>query len=743
MNKLGKLRIGLSLILALQLALTPAVLAQDLIIPGLYSTTVSSLPTVAATQTPVTLNGQLQFDGATVNPAVNGNMVIDQTESRAILDWESFNIGQAAWVHFNQQGNTDWAALNRIYDANPSQIYGRLTAGGEVFLINQNGILFGPDSQIDVHSLTASSLFILEDDFLNSTLTFTGGDDCGAVSNHGTIQAGTGGTVYLVAPEVENHGTIDAPGGQVALVAGTDVDFELREAEDRVFPYVYVNDTGEKGTAVNGESGSISADTGIAGLYGREAYQNGYIRSITAITNNGRIELHASQKVVTGENSVTETPVSDDDEEVHASFELDGGEIHVGGLDERYTDTDGDRWNATTATGRVEHYGEMTANSGTIAMEAEARIYLGSDSTLDVSGLWVAQGGAETVEATLNSVEMKNEYTLKDGILVGETVEVVAEEGSSIGDVSSYLAGEYQTAQEMATAGGDIMLTVSDGDIIQQDGATIDISGGGLVVGEGYNNVTVLLSGTTFYSISDAPTTVTYDAIATYNEKSYDNYGIVDTYEGLYLGGANPLLDYTAGYIQGDDAGTLTLIASAIVLEGILDASVVAGRYQTDLTIPEIYYGNFAVQTATGTKAPRGGELIIGDSAGGSSNISDFIVEEVVITGSTASLPEDFDADDNLGDVARYVSDWSDADGYLSRTVISAETLNDAGLSDVAIYSNTSVTIAEDAAIALASGGAAIGGWQHRGVGRTHGIYRRLRLESVHHGPGHHLRGLG
>src|SRR5262249_10544773 len=58
-----------------------------------------------------------------------------------------------------QRGNASWAALNRVAsDASPSQIMGAIKADGAVYLINQNGILFSGTSQINVHTLIASTL---------------------------------------------------------------------------------------------------------------------------------------------------------------------------------------------------------------------------------------------------------------------------------------------------------------------------------------------------------------------------------------------------------------------------------------------------------------------------------------------------------------------------------------------------------------------------------------------------------
>ena len=42
--------------------------------------------------------------------------------------------------------------------ASPSMILGAIKADGAVYVINPNGIIFGAKSQINVHSLIASSL---------------------------------------------------------------------------------------------------------------------------------------------------------------------------------------------------------------------------------------------------------------------------------------------------------------------------------------------------------------------------------------------------------------------------------------------------------------------------------------------------------------------------------------------------------------------------------------------------------
>src|ERR1700742_3519226 len=69
-------------------------------------------------------------------------MTVTQTSQSALLNWSSFNIGAGSTVTFAQPG-TSSLAINRIFQANPAQIFGSLKSNGVIYLLNQNGILFG------------------------------------------------------------------------------------------------------------------------------------------------------------------------------------------------------------------------------------------------------------------------------------------------------------------------------------------------------------------------------------------------------------------------------------------------------------------------------------------------------------------------------------------------------------------------------------------------------------------------
>ena len=177
-----------------------------------------------------------------VNQGANSvTATVRQFNKRAIYNWKSFNIGANATVNFDMQGGAGSSALNRIHDQNPSQIFGKLNANGEVLLINRNGIIFGKGAQINVQGLIASTLDINDDvfmggfttiDTINPTFewkdaegvaTYAPEDNFVRVEAGAEITTASGGRVFLMAPKVENAGEITTPGGQTVLAGGEKV----------------------------------------------------------------------------------------------------------------------------------------------------------------------------------------------------------------------------------------------------------------------------------------------------------------------------------------------------------------------------------------------------------------------------------------------------------------------------------------------------------------------------------------
>jgi len=221
-------------------------------------------------------------------------VTVRQREGKAILTWESFNVGRNTTLDFVQRTadgtpQRDWIALNRVVAgppdangrrqvANPSQILGRINADGQVYIINQNGIIFGGASSVNVHSLVASTLdvgrsnmrlternayfrnpdagrmsfsfqYLYEEtgeaipngigrlyehpiDDPNDTIASQAGFVFEADRLEGSVQVEAGasiqaqpvgadgalGRIALIAPQVVNHGSIGTPDGQTLLV---------------------------------------------------------------------------------------------------------------------------------------------------------------------------------------------------------------------------------------------------------------------------------------------------------------------------------------------------------------------------------------------------------------------------------------------------------------------------------------------------------------------------------------------
>ncbi len=185
--------------------------------------------------------------GAPVATATGAKLTITQTSPQVLIDWKQFNIANGSEVFFDQASST-YAALNRIYAADPSIIQGKLSGKGQIFLINQNGILFDRGAQINVNTLYASTLNISNGRFANGVAgtanstdpAFAGGYDATGttidaksgsilVGHHGDpslpapqITSASGGAIVLIAPVIDNKsGVIASPDGQVILAAGS------------------------------------------------------------------------------------------------------------------------------------------------------------------------------------------------------------------------------------------------------------------------------------------------------------------------------------------------------------------------------------------------------------------------------------------------------------------------------------------------------------------------------------------
>lgn len=215
---------------------------------------------------------------------------IQQTSQNAIINWQSFSIAAGESVRFVQP-NVNAIALNRVIGADPSRIFGTLSANGQVFLVNQAGVYFAPGASVDVGGLVATSMNISDADFLKRKFVFSAGDHAGAVSNYGHLR---GAYVTLAAPQVTNGGDINTAGGATALAAGARLALDL--SGDRLVS-MSVDAAAANAAVVN--SGSISADGGAVFMTARSANAvldtvintTGMVRASSIVSRGGKIVI--------------------------------------------------------------------------------------------------------------------------------------------------------------------------------------------------------------------------------------------------------------------------------------------------------------------------------------------------------------------------------------------------------------------------------------------------------------------
>ena len=83
-------------------------------------------------------------------------MTIEQTEARALLDWEDFRLQAGEVLEFQQQ-RSDWIAVNRVHGAQAAEVHGEIRAPGRVFILNDNGVLVGNDAVINTRQLVTGT----------------------------------------------------------------------------------------------------------------------------------------------------------------------------------------------------------------------------------------------------------------------------------------------------------------------------------------------------------------------------------------------------------------------------------------------------------------------------------------------------------------------------------------------------------------------------------------------------------
>jgi len=261
------------------------------------------LCSIGITTTPIYANptgGEVAAGAATIsNPSAN-NLIVNQTSSTAIINWQSFNIGQQESTHFQQPAGG--VALNRISPTQgASAIYGQLTATGQIILMNSAGIYFGPSAYVNVGGLIATTANITDQNFLNGIYHFSNVSPYfGSIINQGTIIAADHGLIALIGGNVQNDGFIQANLGHVVLASGN--AFTMTFAGNDLIAF----SVDEKSSGGIRNTGTLRADGGqilvtanaAAGVLDNVINMKGVVQMRSIGMHHGELILYANAGVV-------------------------------------------------------------------------------------------------------------------------------------------------------------------------------------------------------------------------------------------------------------------------------------------------------------------------------------------------------------------------------------------------------------------------------------------------------------
>jgi filamentous hemagglutinin family protein len=722
----------------------PDGLAANGLVPdsGLAAPGVANPVTWTGAQTPV----QANVSGRTT-------VTINQTAAQALLSWNSFNVGSNATVNFNQQGNSNWVALNQISPTGvPSHILGSIQASGQVYLINPNGIIFGGASQVNVGALIASSAQIgissqvsqADSSFLANgiygpnpgiTPSFTGAGGTmpggniivqpGAViatSAPAIVSAG-GGFVLMMGKQVVNGGSISTPVGQTELAAGD--NFYLRPGYSTTSNdssttrgneiAVKLNTNGSSLTGGSGlvqNNGEITAATGDITLAGETVQQNGIALSTTSVAYRGTIHLLSSATdrfaaVTLGSNAYTliEPDLSssatglDSQRAGLLADAANANSIRQAAISGVFNDLSPlgdleDESRIEIVSGNTVEFqsgSDSSAPGGQIAVYAANRVQVDTGAFLDVSGSYAVPVSMASNDLPVNiqNFELRdNPQNRLTGSLSNSTVFVNAQDVSLVPasaadpntrqysagglfEVSGYIANTGHTIGEYTAVGGSITLeTGAKGAVVADAGSTFNIDGGSLDYSSGYLQQSYLLATNgQVYNANNAPAYLTYAGVYHGFTDNHARWNVTQTYADILK--APPEI-FQQGYLVGRAAGTLTLSSPTSIFNGTIEASTANGPMQTaadptGFTDPYLY-------TQSEVAAP--GNLVVGDLVAANLTLG----QSNVIFGSAAP---------QAGAISDPIPKILD-----NTTILSAATINDAGLGGLEVLTNGSVKVA-------------------------------------------------
>lgn len=506
-------------------------------------------------------------------------MNIVQTTQRAVVNYDSFNIGRQATVN-----HTGGLLLGRVTGGTASRIDGTLNTSGLV-LVNPNGIAIGSTANINAGSFTASTFNISNDDFMAGRLRFERSGTETGVLNEGTINTKGGGYVVLVGASVDNHGRIATEGGDVVLASGQTATISVPlSASGRV--------------RLELDAGALNA--AVAN------HAHGVI-----VTHGGHVLMRAAA-VVDAASAGRTAPAT---------------VTHMGQIDT--TGDQGGRVDVLADHGMVRVGGSITANSTGTHTDGSTRaggdIYIGRDEETHVLAA-VGDSSGATLESKAGFVETSGQFLAtygtrvmaKDWLLdpVNITIAASGAAGTPYGDSDGATAGvQYNPSTGSTILASDIVANLNAGTNV-----FVSTAGAGTDAGNITVNADIVKTTTGTASLS-----LRADNNITVNNRIAAGVGATGLSVTLRAGQSSATT--TTGQIVIATGGSIEAKAGNVILQtkgGMISNASGATVTGTHITLDNT---NGAIDVATGS-------ITKGTSSGASGTNAITIGENITATGN-------------------------------------------------------------------------------------------------------------
>ncbi len=580
-----------------------------------------------------------------------------------VADWNQFNVPDATQLTVvNGSGNGGIAALlNRVIGGSPSDLGGTITATDvDLWIINQNGILFGDNTSITANSFVASTLDISNADFFDgpSSSNFSGPSAAGIVSAGTNAQFITDGSLWFVSQNLDLTASFTSTNETVAFITASDVDVAFT-------PGSPLNITVNAGSTIaTGQTvgGTVEGDFAAFHMVSAGGVLDGLLQVDADVT--------ATHAAFTPDGIVL-FGANDGADEVSIAA---GGALESTGLIN--VDSDGDVALAQNATGgaiAIEAAGtvqtaDLTSSAGAIDVTGDGDVSTGNLTATD---------GNTSVSSTTGLLDLGDVSSSLDVTLTAATTlnaGVVDAGGNLTATATDALTLASATADSDDDDTGDLTLASTNGPLTvtgASSGASADIDSGGTA------------------SLGDVTTTGGALAIDATGDVSTGtlaatggNTSVASTTGLLDLGDVSSSLDVTITAATTLDAGVVDAGGNltATATNALALASATADSDDSDT-------GNLTVATSNGPLSVTGASSGVSADidSGGTASLGD-------VTTTGGALAVDAAGDIDTGNLAATggntsvasttgLLDLGDVSSSLDVTLTAATTL-DAGVVD-------------------------------------------------------------